>query len=90
VRRALADLDEIRVGRWPDTDWAVRFRAARSEVERRLTDIRVSMSALASQEMISTDAVVTFSSDAAMLGEAAEKFCGLIVGRYPAAAGEIP
>ena len=28
ARRSLADLGEIRVGRWPDTDWAVRVRAA--------------------------------------------------------------
>jgi hypothetical protein len=88
ARRSLADLREIRAGQWPDTDWAVRLCTARSEVERRLIDVKVSMSALASQEMISADSVVTFSSDAALLAEAAGEFCGLIVGQYPAATGE--
>lgn len=89
ARRSLADLGEIRAGQWPDTDWAVRLRASRSEVERRLMDVKVSISALASQEMISADSVVTFSSDAALLAEAADEFCGLIAGHYPAATGEI-
>jgi len=89
ARRSLADLGEIRVGRWPDTDWAVRVRAARGEVERRLTDVRVSMSALAGKEVTSSNAVVNFSSDAGLLAEAADELCGLIVGHYPAAAGEI-
>jgi hypothetical protein len=88
ARRSLGDLGEIRVGRWPDTDWAVRVRSARGEVERRLTDVRLSMSALAGKEVTSADAVVTFSSDATLLAEAANELCGLIVGRYPAAAGE--
>lgn len=88
ARRSLADLGGIRAGHWPDTDWAVRLRATRSDVERRLMDVKVSMSALASQEMISADSVATFSSDAALLAEAADEFCGLIVGHYPAAIGE--
>jgi hypothetical protein len=86
ARRSLADLGEIRVGRWPDTDWAVRVRAARGEVERRLKDVRVSLSALVGKEVTSADAVVTFSSDAMMLAAAAAELCGLIVGRYPATA----
>lgn len=85
ARQSLADLDRIRVGRWPDIRWAARLRAARSEVERRLMDVSISMSALTGEETSSSDAVVTFGSDAMLLAEAADELCGLIAGRYPAA-----
>lgn len=85
ARRSLADLDRIRVGRWPDIHWAARLRAARSEVERRLMDVSISMSALAGEEMSSSDAVVTFGSDAMLLAKAADELCDLIASRYPAA-----
>ncbi len=85
IRQSLADLERIRAGRWPDTGWAVRFRAALSEVERRLADVRLSMSALASEETSSANTVVTFSSDATLLAEAAHVLRCLIADRYPAA-----
>jgi len=83
--QSLAELDEIRAGRWPDIDWAVRLRAARSEVERRLMDVSMSMSALGGEETSSSDAVVTFSSDAMLLAEAVDELRSLIASRYPAA-----
>jgi hypothetical protein len=86
IRQSLDDLGRIRVGRWPDTSWAVHLRAAQSEFERRLMDVRISMSALAGEETSSVDAVVTFSSDAMLLAGAAHELCGLIASRYPAAA----
>lgn len=85
VQRSLAELGRIRIGRWPDVGWAARFRAAHSEVERRLMDVSISMSALASEETSSSDAVVTFSSDAALLADATDELCGLVASRYPAA-----
>jgi hypothetical protein len=85
ARQSLAELDRIRVGRWPDIHWAARLRAARSEVERRLMDVSVSMSALTGEETSSSDTVVTFSSDATLLADAAEELCGLIASRYPVA-----
>jgi hypothetical protein len=66
-------------------DWAVRLRAARSEVERRLMDFGISMSALGGEQTSSSDAVVTFSSDAMLLAEAVDELRGLIADRYPAA-----
>lgn len=85
ARQSLADLDRIRVGRWPDIHWAARFRAAHGEVERRLMDVGISMSALTGEETTSSDAVVTFGSDAMLLAEAADGLCGLIARRYPTA-----
>jgi hypothetical protein len=43
------------------------------------------MSALAGEEMSSSDAVVTFGSDAMLLAKAADELCDLIASRYPAA-----
>lgn len=48
ARHLLASLSPIRVGQWPDTEWAARVRTSRSDVERRLLDVRVAMSALTS------------------------------------------
>jgi hypothetical protein len=48
-------------------------------------DVSISMSALTGEETSSSDAVVTFGSDAMLLAEAADELCGLIVSRYPAA-----
>lgn len=85
IRQSLTDLGQVRVGQWPDTGWAVRFRASLSEVERRLADVRISMSALADEETSSADAVVTFSSDATLLAVAARELHRFIADRYPAA-----
>jgi hypothetical protein len=88
ARQSLADLAEIQVGRWPDTVWAVRLRAARDEVERRLLDITMSVSSLMQGEP-SMDMVVRFHTDGTKLAEALDRLCGLIVRRYPEAVGEI-
>lgn len=85
IRQSLTDLGQVRVGQWPDTGWAVRFRAELSEVERRLADVRISMSALAEEETSSPDTVVTFSSDATLLAAAARELRRFIADRYPAA-----
>lgn len=86
MRQSLADLDAIRVGQCADAGWAARIRTARSEVERRLTEIRVSMSALTSAEVSSTDVVVTVSSDATLLATALRDLSALIASRCPAIA----
>jgi hypothetical protein len=83
IRRCLTDLGGIRVGQWPDTGWAVQFRAAWSEFDRRMADVRISMSALAAEETSSAHTVATFSSDAALLGGAARELRCLIADRYP-------
>jgi hypothetical protein len=86
--QSLADLDPIRVGRCTDTGWAARIRTARCEVERRLTDIRISMSALTSTEVSSSDAVVAVSFDATRLAAALGDLDTLIASRYPTVAGD--
>jgi hypothetical protein len=88
ARRSLADLGRIRVGRWPDTGWAVRLRTACSKVERRLMDVGISMSAVSSKGTSNADTVITFSSETALLGEAAGELCGLIASHYPAAVND--
>ena len=88
ARQSLADLAEIQVGRWPDTEWAVRLRAARDEVERRLLDVTMSVSSLMQCEP-SIDTAVRFHSDGIKLTEALDRLCGLIVRQYPEAVGEI-
>jgi hypothetical protein len=88
ARQSLADLDPIRVGRCADTGWAARIRNARCEVERRLTNIRISMSALTSAEVSNSDAVVAVSSDATRLAAALGDLGTLIASRYPAVAGD--
>ena len=87
TRDSLADLNEIRAGRWPDTEWAVLVRARRAEVERRLLDVSMAMNALVTAERDSTDAAVSFCSDGAKLAEAARGLSALIVSEYPAAVG---
>lgn len=89
VRQSLADLAEIRASRWPDTDWAVRFSAARHEVERRLLGVSMSMSVLAYKEISGIDSVINFSSDGAKLAEAVQALCALIANQYPAVIGDI-
>jgi hypothetical protein len=86
ARQSLAILDPVRVGQHADTRWAARVRTARREVERRLTSIRISMSAVASMEVSSPDAVVTVSSDGVLLAAALADLRALIVSRYPAVA----
>lgn len=76
-----------RAGRWPDTDWAVRLRAARDEVERRLLDVSMSLSSLLHTETSSIDAVADFSFEGAKLAEATGGLCSLLTGRYPVAVG---
>lgn len=88
ARQSLAILDPVRVGRHADTRWAARVRTARREVERRLTDIRISMSAVTSMEVSSPDAVVTVNSDGVLLAAALGDLRALIVSRYPAVAGD--
>ena len=87
TRDSLADLDEIRAGRWPDTEWAVLVRARRAEVERRLLDVSMAMNSLVTVERDSVDAAISFCSDGAKLAEAARGLSALIVSGYPAAAG---
>ncbi len=89
ARRSLADLAEIRVGRWPDTDWAVRIRAARDEVERGLQDISTSMNALIRGETSAIDAAVNLSFEGTELAEAVNELCWLIASQYPEAVGGI-
>jgi hypothetical protein len=85
ARQSLADLAGIRASRWPDTDWAVRFRAVCDEVERRLLEVSTSMSLLVQGETSSVGAVVNFSTDSSKLAEAMDELCGLIARRYPEA-----
>ncbi len=89
ARQYLTDLREVRAGRWPDTDWAVRLRAARDEVERRLLDVNMSMSSLLRTESNNIDTAAGFGFDGAKLAEAADGLCGLIASRYPEAVGSI-
>lgn len=89
ARESLADLDGVRVGRWPDTGWALRLRAARDEVEWRLSDVTKSVISFVGEEASSVDAEASFSFDCTKLAEAVGELCRLIVGQYPEAAGDI-
>jgi hypothetical protein len=89
ARQSLADLAGIRAGQWPETDWAVRLRATRGEVERRLLDVSISVSSLVNEETSSIDAVVNFSSDGIKLAAAVDELCGLISSQYPEAVDDI-
>jgi hypothetical protein len=89
ARHSLADLAGIRAGRWPDTDWAVRLRAACDEVERRLLDVSLSMSSLVQEETSSIGAVVNFSADGSKLAEAVDDLCVLIASQYPEAIDDL-
>ena len=89
ARKSLADLRGVRAGLWPDTDWAVRLRAARDEVERRLLNMNMSMSSLLRTESNSIDTAAGFGFDGTKLAEAVDGLCGLIASRYPEAVGSI-
>ena len=86
--QSLAALDPIRVGSHADTRWAAQIRTACREVDRRLVDIRISMSAATSMESSTPDAVVTVISDATLLAAALRVLCTLIAGYHPAIAGD--
>jgi len=86
ARDSLADLDAIPAGRWSDTGWAVRVRARRAEVERRLLGLSISMDSLATTETGRAGAAANFCVDGAKLAEAAHGLCALIASEYPAAA----
>ena len=87
AQHLLANLSLIRVGQWPDTEWAARVRCTHSDVERRLRDVRVAMSALIGDDTSNPDAVVSLTSDASLLARAASELRALITSYYPAAAG---
>lgn len=86
ARQLLASLSPIRVGHWPDTEWAARVRTTHSDVERRLLDVGVAMSALTSDETSNQDAVASLTSDASLLAAAVSELRMLITSHYPAAA----
>lgn len=87
ARQLLTSLSSIRLGQWPDTEWAARVRTSRSDVERRLLDVRVAMSRVTSDGTSDPDAVVALASDALLLASAVGKLRTLIITHYPAAAG---
>ncbi len=87
ARQSLAELGGVRAGLWPDTNWAVRLRAARDEVERRLLNVNTSMSSLLSMEASNIDTVTDFRFDGTKLAEAVGGLCGLIASRYPETVG---
>jgi hypothetical protein len=86
VRQLLASLSLIRVGHWPDTEWAARVRTTHSDVERRLLDVEVAISALTSDETSNPDMVAALTSDASLLAAAASELRMLITSHYPVAA----
>lgn len=88
VRQSLEDLAGIRADRWPDTEWAVRLSAARTEVERRLLNLSRSMSSFIRGETSSPDTVADFSFDCAKLAKVVAELCGLIAKQHPEAIGE--
>lgn len=87
ARDSLVDLDAIQAGRWPDTEWAVRVRARRAEVERRLLGLSMAMDCLVTADTARVGAAANFCVDGAKLVEATRGLCALIVSEYPAAAG---
>lgn len=87
AQQLLASLNPIRVGQWPDTEWAARVRSIHSDVERRLLDVKVAISALTGDDTSNPDAVVTLTSDASLLAGAAGELRALITNYYPAAVG---
>lgn len=86
TRQSLADLDVIRVGTCTDTGWAARVRWSRAEVERRLSETRVSLSALTGTEVSTADAVSVATSDSSLLASALNDLSLLIASRCPAVA----
>jgi len=83
ARQALANLAGIRAGQWPDTDWAVRLRAAHDEVDGRLLDVSMAVNSLAHREMASIGEVANLDFDGAKLAEALDGLCHLIASQYP-------
>lgn len=86
--QSLADLAEIRAGRWPQPAWAVRLRAARDEAERRLLDVSTSMNSLVHGQTSTMHAAVSFSADSTKLAGAVGNLCDLISSHYPEAIGD--
>jgi len=82
---SLTELTSIRVGNWPDTPWAARFRTAHAEVDRRLTEASTSARLLVRNESYTADVASGFGFEGARLIEALDGFCQLIEARYPAA-----
>jgi len=86
ARQLLASLNPVRVGLWPDTEWAARVRTTHDEVERRLLDVGFAMSALTSDETSNPDAAISLTSDAPLLAAAASELHTLITSHHPAPA----
>jgi len=86
ARQSLVGLTGIRVGTWPDTHWAVRFRTAHDEVDRRLTDVSASARSLVRKETCTADVALNFSFEGVKLAEALDELCDLIKARYPVTA----
>jgi hypothetical protein len=86
TRQLLASLNPIRVGLWPDTDWAARVRTTHDDVERRLLDVGFAMSALTSDETSNQDTAISLTSDASLLAAAASELHTLITSHHPAPA----
>lgn len=84
ARQLLASLNPVRVGLWPDTEWAARVRTAHDDVERRLLDVGFAMSALTSDETSSPDAAISMTSDALLLAAAARELHALITSHHRA------
>ena len=84
ARQLLASLNPIRVGLWPDTEWAARVRTTHNDVERRLMDVGFAMSALTSDETGNLDAAISLTSDASLLAAAASELHALIMSHHPA------
>jgi hypothetical protein len=89
ARESLADLDGVRVGRWPDTGWALRLRAACDEVEWRLSEVTKSIISFVGEEASNVDAEASFSFDCTKLAEAVGELCRLIASQYPEALSDI-
>ena len=85
ARRALSELRQIKAGQWPDTEWAVRVRAAHADAERRLLDVDRSIRSLIDEtDFVSVMADLRF--DGPELAHAVHELCALIVRRYPTVA----
>jgi hypothetical protein len=87
ARQLLASLNPVRVGLWPDTEWAARVRTAHDDVERRLLDVGFAMSAVTSDETSHPDAAISLTSDAQLLAAAARELHGLITSHHRAPPG---
>lgn len=85
ARQLLASLSPIRIGHWPDTEWAARVRTTCGNIECRLEDVVFAMGALTSGETNNPDAAASLMSDAPLLAGAASELQALITTRYLAA-----